>query len=328
MIRLLYRTADGKLRDDLTERDIATALRDEQGLLWVDLIEEPAETCAPLLLETFGFHPLAVDDALEERHVPKVDDWTSYLYVVLHAVAFDPHADRLIDTLELDIFLGKNYLVTYQARRIAAVERVWTAFRRDRRLLEREGEYLLYRLADELVTDYMPVIDQIDDEIDDVEAWIFDHPHATVLEDILSLKRALLQLRRILTPQREVLNRLARDEYAVVRSRYRVYFRDVYDHLVRLYDLNESMRELVTGVLETHLSVVNNRMNDIMKTLTVITTLFMPLSFVAGFFGMNFFGPTVVMAAWTSRTALALTLLAMALMPLGMALWMRRRGWL
>jgi len=328
MIRILYRTGDGQLRDDLTVETIATALQDEEGLLWVNLIEEPAETGGPLLLETFGFHPLAVDDALEERHVPKVDDWTTYLYVVLHAVAFDLQAERLISTLELDIFLGKNYLVTYQARPIAAVERVWTAFHRDRRLQEREAEYLLYRLADELVSDYMPAIDQIDAEIDRIEACIFDHPHATVLEDILTLKRALLQLRRILTPQREVLNRLARDEYAVVRSRYRVYFRDVYDHLVRLYDLNDSMRELVTGVLETHLSVVNNRMNDIMKTLTVITTLFMPLSFVAGFFGMNFFGPTEVMAAWTSRAALALTLLGMVLMPLGMALWMRRRGWL
>lgn len=142
------------------------------------------------------------------------------------------------------------------------------------------------------------------------------------------MKRALLRLRRIIAPQREVLNKLARGDFAVVSSDDRVYFRDVYDHLVRLHEISENLRDLLGSALDSYLSVVNNRMNEVMKVLTVITTLFMPLSFLAGFFGMNFFQPTVPLEAWTSRTAFWLMLVTMVLAPVGMAIYMRRRGWL
>jgi magnesium transporter len=135
-------------------------------------------------------------------------------------------------------------------------------------------------------------------------------------------------LRRIVAPQREVLNKLARGEYDVIDEERRVFFRDVYDHLVRMHDIIEGLRDLVSSALDTYLSVVNNRMNDVMKALTVITTLFMPLSFLSGFFGMNFFQPVVSLNAWTGSLAFGLTLGAMALLPAGMYLWMRRRAWM
>jgi magnesium transporter len=149
-----------------------------------------------------------------------------------------------------------------------------------------------------------------------------------MLEHIFDLKRALLHLRRIMAPQREVLNRLARGDYIVVGSGDRPFFRDVYDHLVRLYDISEGLRDLVSGALDTYLSVVNNRMNEVMKTLTVITTLFMPLSFLVGFFGMNFFEVTRALPAWTSRPAFFLVPAAMLVTPMAMYLWMRRRAWM
>jgi magnesium transporter len=328
MVRSLYRTQDGQVRIDLRPDEFAQALQDPAGLLWVDFSGEPPEVCEPILRETFGFHPLAVDDALEESHVPKVDDWGEYLYLVLHAVVFDQQADDLVNTLELDVFLGGNYLVTHQTQTLAAVDRVWTNSQRDVRYLDEGAVRLLYRLADEVVADYMPAVELIDEAIDGIEDQVFERPTPSLLEQVFALKRALLRLRRIIAPQREVLNKLARGDYAVVDPGERVFFRDVYDHLVRLYDITESLRDLTGSALDTYLSVVNNRMNEVMKTLTIITTLFMPVGFLTGFFGMNFFQPIVPLDVWTGRVAFALMLAAVVCVPLGMLLWMRRRAWM
>jgi len=328
MIRSLYRAPDGQVRIDLRPDEFAAALQDADGLLWVVMQEEPAEICEPILRETFGFHPLAVDDALEESHVPKVDDWGQYLYLVLHAVVFDPTDDEQIGTLELDVFLGKRYLVTHQKQAIVGVDRVWAVCQRDERHLQKGPEHVLYKLADELAADYMPVVEGIDEAIDQIEDQVFDNPAPAVLERIFTLKRALLHLRRIIAPQREVLNKLARGDFHVIDAEDQVFFRDVYDHFVRLHDITESLRDLSGSALDTYLSVMNNRMNEVMKTLTLITTLFMPLSFVVGFFGMNFFQPAIPLEEWTGRLAFVLMLSGMVFTPAVMFVWMRRRAWL
>jgi magnesium transporter len=328
MIRALYRPTKGRFRTDLKPDEFAAALKDTHGLLWVDFEGEPPEACEPILRETFGFHPLAVDDALRESHVPKVDDWGSYLYLVLPEVVFDPQDGPHLDMLELDAFLGKNYLVTHHDQPIAAVDRVWSACQRDERQPKQDADHVLYRLVDELAAGYLAVVEELDDAIESVEDQVFDNPTPAILEQVFMLKRALLRLRRVVVPQREVLNKLARDEYAVIDAQDRVFFRDVYDHLVRLHDITESMRDLLGGTLDTYLSVINNRMNEIMKTLTVITTLFMPISFVVGFFGMNFFQPVTALGVWTDRPAFILASAVMLLLPAGMYVWIRRRGWM
>jgi magnesium transporter len=328
MIRLVYDATDGHVRSDLKPEEIGAVLQQPGGLLWVDLANEPEEACRPLLRETFGFHPLAVDDALDETHVPKVDDWGEYLYLVLHAVVFDPADDEPLHTHELDLFLGRNYLVTYRTESIAAVERTWAACQRDERHLQKGASRLLYKLADELVADYMPAVEAMDEAIDQVEDEVFGQPGSSFLERIFALKRALLHLRRIVAPQREVLNKLARGDYGVIDEGERIFFRDLYDHLVRLYDITEGLRDLVGGALDTYLSVVSNRMNEVMRTLTVITTLFLPVSFLVGFFGTNFFQPVAALTAWTGRTAFVLLLLAMVVVPAGMFLWIRKRAWM
>jgi magnesium transporter len=328
MIRSLYRTQDGQIRTDLRSDEFRAALQDMEGLLWVDMVSEPPDACRSILHDTFGFHLLAVDDALEEAHVPKVDDWGEYIYLVMHAVVFDQEANEPLNTLELDVFMGKNYLVTYQAQPTAAAERVWTSGQRDVRHLQQGAEHLLYKLADELVADYMPVVEAMDEAIDRIEDEIFDNPGPALLGHIFTLKRALLHLRRIIAPQREVLNKLARGDYAVIDPEDRVFYRDVYDHLVRLYDITEGLRDLVGSALDTYLSVVSNRMNEVMKTLTVITTLFLPVSFLVGFFGTNFFQPVAPLNAWTSRPAFVLMMVAMVLVPLSIYFWMRKRAWM
>lgn len=328
MIRSLYQTQDGSAQTNLRPEELSLALRDQHGTLWVDFVNEPPETCEPILLGTFKFHPLAVDDALQESHVPKVDDWGDYLYIVLHAIALDNQDDGQVDTLELDIFLGKNYIVTHHDHPISTVDRVWAICHRDERHPKKGADHILYLLADELVASYMPVVEKIDEAIELIEDQVFDQPTQTMLEQLFTLKRVLLHMRRIVTPQREVINKLARDDYDVIDPHDRVFFRDVYDHLVRLHDINESMRDLVGGALDTYLSVVNNRMNEVMKTLTVITTLFMPISFLVGFFGMNFFQPVTPLDMWTDRPALLLTLAAIIFIPVSLYLWIRHRAWM
>jgi magnesium transporter len=181
---------------------------------------------------------------------------------------------------------------------------------------------------DEIVTSFMPVVEQLDLSLDQIEDEIFSKYTPGTLEKLFSIKRSVLYLRRILAPQRETLNKLARDEYEAIDVRDRIYFRDVYDHLVRMYDITESVRELVSGALDSYLSVVNNRLNDVMKTLTIITTLFMPISFITSFFGMNFFQPVIPLGVWTRWPAFLITLLIMVATPIGMYLWMRRRRWM
>jgi len=327
MLRIMYITPKQEFQTDLSLEDIKPLLKVPEGLIWVDFEATPPEDDAPILLDIFGFHPLAVDDALQESHVPKLDDWGEYLYIVLHSVVSLPENDGDLDTLELDVFIGQNYIVTHHDQPISALEHVWSTCQRDDRLIKNGADHLLYRLIDEIVASYMTVVDALDDAIDRAEAQIFTRPTPRTLERIFSLKRGVLRLRRIIGPQREVLNKLARDDYEVIDARARIYFRDIYDHLVRLYDIAESIRDLVGGALDTYLSVINNRMNDIMKTLTIITTLFMPISFVTGFFGMNFFQAVAPLEVWTGLPVFLVTLVVMVLTPVSMFLWMRRRGW-
>src|SRR6266516_1603143 len=328
MIRSLYYVPGESIRKDIPPKEFPQLIQNQQGLLWVDFVSEPPETCLPIL-QDFQFHPLAIDDALQETHVPKLDDWGDYLYIVLNYMNAEEKGDLWeTDVDELDIFLGKNYIVTHHDHPISAVDETWAACDRDPRNVQEGADHLLYKIADNLVAEYMPAVEKVDSAIDQIEDQIFDRPSPRTLERLFALKRVLLSMRRILLPQREVLNKLARDDYKVIDPRDRIFFRDIYDHLVRLHDVNESLRDLVGGALDTYLSVINNRMNEVMKTLTIITTLFMPLAFVTGFFGMNFFEPPGSLNNWTSNPVFYIVLAINILLPIGMYIWMRRRTWI
>jgi magnesium transporter len=288
----------------------------------VDFNAEPLATVEPPLRDTFGFHALAIDDALREVHVPKIDDWGDYIYAVVHGVMFDPKSLALT-TRELDVFLGRNYLVTHHRQSVDAVERVWRHVCAEHRELEYGPDYLLYLLLDTLTADYMPTIDALDDTLDALETAVFSRLTSQTLGTIFAVKRAALHLRRIINPQREVLNKLARDSYNVIDPKDRVFFRDVYDHLVRLVDLNETLRDLTSGALDTYMSVTSNRINEVMKVLTVISALFMPISFVTGFFGMNFQGLPFD-NHWLMVGVVGMILVT----PLSMLYWFVLRGWL
>lgn len=328
MIRSLYYVPGNPIRKDISPQEFPELVHEQGSLLWVDFTGEPPETCLPIL-QGFGFHRLAIEDALLETHLPKLDDWGDYLYIALNYMSTRENGHSWeTEVDELDVFLGRNYIVTHHDHPIKAIEDTWAACDRDERNIQEGADHILYKITDNLVAEYMPTIEKIDDAIDQIEDQVFDRPTPRTLERLFALKRILVAMRRILLPQREVLNKLARDDYKVIDQKDRVFFRDIYDHLVRLHDLNESLRDLVGGVLDTYLSVINNRMNEVMKTLTIITTLFMPLSFLTGFFGMNFFEPLGLMQAWTTNPVFFVVLAITVLLPIGMYVWFRRRKWL
>ncbi|MCX6078003.1 MAG: magnesium/cobalt transporter CorA [Chloroflexi bacterium] len=327
MIRSLCFLPDQEPRTEIAITEYADLLSNPKALLWIDFDGEPDASTEPIMTGIFRFHPLAVDDALQETHTPKVDDWGDYIYLVLNAMAFSSNDGLELTTHELDIFLGKNFMVTHHDQPLGFIEKARTLFFRDRRYTSHGSDHLLYKIIDDLVSEYMPMVEAIDDQIDRVEDEVLTRAEPDTLERIFTLKRIILSMRRILGPQREVLNKLARDDFEVIDPHDRIFFRDIYDHLVRLHDVNEGMRDLISGSLDTYLSVINNRMNDVMKTLTIITTLFMPISFLTGFFGMNFFEPVAGLTAWTSRLAFGLALTVFICVPIGMFIWMKRRTW-
>lgn len=328
-MRILYVDQAGQLHfPEAIPADWHMETAQRPNLLWIDLDDgEAAEKIEDLMTRRFGFHPLAIDDALHEIHMPKIDDWGTYLYLALQDIVYEREQSG-ITLPELDVFMGRQFMVTYHVGELTAVDRVWQMCQRNNRWLQHGADHLLYRLIDEIVNNFTAVLEQLEGDIMQLESQIFADPSAYLLGRLTTYKRMVLQIRRVLAPQREVVSKMARSPYEVIGTKDQVYFRDVYDHMVRLYDLSDSVRDMVMGSMEIYLTVVNNRMNDIMKTLTIITTLFMPLTFITGFFGMNFFQAVLSPHFWTGPWMLGLTLASIILLPAIMFTWIRRHAWM
>jgi magnesium transporter len=337
MIDILYRNASGAIvkgEPAALPEILRQCHTTPSAMLWVDLIDGAEKGTDPeiaqVLSQVFKFHPLSIEDALEETSTPRLDDWGHYLYVVLHGVHYSAD-DEQLHTHELDIFIGKDYIVTHRWEKIAAVEHVKGNVLRDQRHTQRGPDYVLYELCDQLAADYMPVLESLDGELDDLEGAVFDARRIRgrlPTAQIFRIKRKVLALRRILSPQREVINKLARDPHPAIDPKEQIYFRDAYDHFVRLHELTENMRDVTAGTLDTYLSVAANRTNDVMKALTLVTVIFAPLSFITGFWGMNFFGASYELDLGVPRALLfVLMLLSIAAVPVGLLLLFKKRGW-
>jgi magnesium transporter len=291
------------------------------------LIDEPHEA-EKILRDAFEFHPLAIEDALHESHIPAMNDWGDYIYLTIHAAPPFSVTQNDMDTIELDIFFGINYLVTYHAMPIIALEQVWDHYLRGGYPNNQTPGRMLYNILDVIAMDYTKLTGVLDDDIEDLQQKVINEEHIQdLMETILATRNMLSKLRRIIAPQAELLNRMARGGHSLLPQADLFFYRDVYDHFARLNQEVENLRDMSSVALEVYLSVINNRMNNIMKTLTVITTLFMPLSFLTGFFGMNFFQP-IFSNNWTSIPSFLITLAILVSMPGAMFLWMRRRTWL
>lgn len=330
MIRCLVRQPDGAIRLGRADGELTADLADPKKCIWIDIAfvpEQRAEVEA-FLKAHFQFHPLAIEDALQQSHLSRVDNWQDHLYIVLDAL--DLELNRTLEQQELDLFLGKNYLVTLHEVPIRPLDALWDQCRQaGERRFKSGPDHLMYQLIDKIVAEYLVVVDGLDDEVDELEHEVFRTAEPTIVTRIFQLRRTLLKLRRIMSYLRETLNRLARDDFPVIDAQERIYFRDVYDHTVRLYEIAEGLRDMAVGAMDSYMMVTSNRLNEVMRTLTVVTVLFAPLTFLTGFFGMNFFGGSYeVPTTWPAWLLFVLCLVGLLTMPVAMFYWIDRKGWL
>ena len=321
---LVYRPGTPKIIEGKTVEDLPELLKDKSAVIWVDM-ESPTADDERVLLDVFHFHPLTVEDCRENRHYPKIEEFNDYIYFIVHGVTANTSPDRF-NTIELDGFLGPNYVITYHHDMFRSINNVKQLLRTTPIACQRGSAFLLHQILDQVVDFYSPVLDDFDDRIDKLEDDIFTlrRPNNQILSEIMDLKRSVLRLRRISGKQMDILHRMSRGEFALIPEEMRPFYRDVYDHLVRVVDLAESYRDLISGSLEAYLSVVSNRLNEIMKVLTIFSAVMLPLTFIAGVYGMNFDNMPELHSRYGYYAAWAI----MLIVAVGMLLFFKRRGWI
>jgi len=316
-----FRCVGGRI--DLLEFRPELLREPEAATHWIDL-EDPTVREATILEEPFHFHPLAIEDCLSEVHHPKVDEYEGYLFIILHGIRFDAPTDQFI-TRELDIFLGPNYLITHHNGPMRSITAARDLCGKNQQAAMPKGvDFLLHQIVDQVFEHYFPSLDEIEDKIQLVQVEVFEQANRETLDRIFTLKRDVMQLRRICTPQREIIHRLSRGEFKVISPKAAIYFRDIYDNLYRIVDASYSYQDMMQGTLDAYLSAVNNRLNETMKRLTVFAAVLASLTVITGVYGMNFeFMPEL---HWHYGYMWAIFL--MVAVPTGIVLWFRKQGWL
>jgi magnesium transporter len=296
---------------------------DSKIWVWVDL-SDPTPEDTRVLTEIFHFHELAIEDALAEIHHPKVESYGDYLYLILHAIDFNPreHAFR---TKEVDFFLGWQYLVTMHNGKSRSIARISEICGRNDRVLGEGPAALLYRIIDGMVDNYRPEVDKLGARLDTMEKEVFQHPKPTLVKRILDFKRDVASLRRVVMPQRDAVGRLARREFPQISEALSYRFRDVHDHLVRLADEAMYFADRISSLLDAHLSNVSNQLNGVMKVLTIISTIFMPLTVLTGMYGMNVHLPHFPGADGAQFWWIVALMFAVSLI---MLVFFRRKNWI
>jgi magnesium transporter len=322
-LRAYYLTTDGTLQRELSEEQIKAAFESKEGLLWVD-ISETTEEDGRFLERVFKFHHLAIEDCVSPLiHPPKIDDFDDYLFITAHGINHVAESD-IVETAELALFLGRNFVVSNHNTPLYSTEAVRQMVESDGRPMRRGTDFLAHALVDALIDNVLPTVDIMSDVAQDIEEETIRNPQPPTLEAILKLKRSTLRIHRVMAPQREVLNRLSRGEFPIIRSEAQIYYRDVYDHLVRIEDLNQTIRDRADNALATYLSAVANKQNETMKVLSIVAAIFLPLTLVAGIYGMNFEHMPELKWEWAYFAVLGF----MGIVVISVIWWFWARNWI
>jgi magnesium transporter len=331
MLTLFILHGDGRVTRDYSEQVLAAALRDPTCTFWLDMLKPTDEEIA-LLDDIFGFHPLAIEDTINYAQRPKIESYnhigdsctTGYFYMVFHGPDLETFRESL-RTKELDLFVSSRYLVTIHEEEMKSVLTVLNRASADPAgILARGTDLLLHNIIDYMVDHYEPILDYLDEALDALEERALTDPSPAVLSEIANKKKELLNLRRIVGPQREVIAQLTRGEVPFIRESTRIYLRDVQDHLIRVVEMIELYRDLVLGSRDIYLSSIGNNTNQVMKTLTIISVIGLPFTVITGFFGMNFFDTEGLHRHGVFAIAVAVMLGAVA----GLLVWFRIRKWI
>ena len=282
MLKALYIKPKSPVREVLERDEIERLFRSGDGTLWIDL-ETSTDAERELLVSLCGFHRMAVDQCVSATNHPRPTDYGDYLYLIFHGVK----SKLPISTEEVDVFLGTRLLVSYHAGPVAAIREAWKRCLEVGPLMERGPDRVLAEILDDIADEYLAIMEAFDEGIDDIEDRLFKHASRPALREIFAMKKDILHLRRVVGPQREVLNRLARAEFRVVSKTEAILFRDVFDRVYRVAETLESFRDVLSSATEVYLTVVSNRTNEIVKVLTVFSIILMSTSLLAGLYGMN-----------------------------------------
>lgn len=303
------------------QAEIGRLLRGERGLLWVDLHARDLGATQAFLVHQLGFHPLAVEDALSPHERPALHEYDQTLFLEAHPVLIQEREERY---LRIGFFVGKHFLVTVHTEPVPLLTEWFDRWCSDPATVAPSSAILLHLLLDAIVDDYFPVSDLLQEAVDALEEQLFDKEQQGLATQILAAKRRWLVFRQHITPLRDILNALLRRGTPVLSAEILPYLQDVYDHTLRLTEIADLSRDVLAGVLDAHLSIISNRLNDIMRVLTVIATLLMSMGFIASIYGMNFAFMPELRWQWGYPFALGL----MTLVALLELLFFRRKGWI
>jgi magnesium transporter len=305
MIRAFIHTGGDKIKETSDADEMAREIKAAKHTIWVDF-EKPTEKELGYLHSKFGFHPLTHEDVMHENQRPKIDDYDKYAFIVVRGVG----EGGVEDTSQLNIYLSRTFIVTVNRRPIMGEEEVIAKVRRNPLILKRGPDFVAYSLLDAVVDEFFPVLQDLDDKLDDIEDRIFVKTDIKTLEKLFKIKRRVIAVRRVAWPMRDILNILARRDFRFIKADNAIYFRDVYDHLVRISEMTDTLRDMITSGMEGYLSVISNNLNVIMKKLTAITALIMVPALIAGIFGMNFDNIPELHGEWGFYWSLVLMFLA------------------
>lgn len=330
VVTAVHYTAEDYTETRVTDLQAYLQTVPRDGVLWfnVDGLGDIA------ILETlgahFGLHPLSLEDVLHIPQRAKLEDYEHYLFLVLHMALLEPEATG--ETEQVSLFLGPAYVLTFQEQPGSDLfETVRLRLRQGRGKLRQSGaDDLAYALLDAAIDGFFPVLENLGDRLTALEEAVLDHPTRETMQAIYTVRRTLIALRRVLWPLRGAVQAFERDDSGLVTVSTRVFLRDCYDHVLQVLDVLENYRELVAGLMETYLSSQSNHLNEIMKVLTIISTIFMPLSFIAGVYGMNF---KTEVSPWNMPElswywGYPLSLLLMVALAMSLLVFFRRKGWL
>jgi magnesium transporter len=326
-LHVVHYGPDGVVDERAPSLERVRQLREKAGTMWLDVTGLGDAELVGRVGELFGLHPLALEDVLHVHQRAKVEDYGSHYYFVARVV----NPGELLDTEQLSLFFGERFVVTFQERAGDPFEPVRDAIRAGRGRLRAQGaDYLAYRLLDAALDPYFPQAERIALRLDTIEEEMLEHPRRRHMQELFALRRELLALRRAAWPLRDALQNLMRASDGKIAPETLPYLRDAQDHAVQALDMVENEREIATGLIELHLAAQSQRMNEVMKVLTIISTIFIPLTFIVGVYGMNFdpaAGP-FSMPELQSPYGYAACLAAMAVIASSLCWWFRHRGWI
>jgi magnesium transporter len=317
-----YLKDGGRFESDLDMEYLREVLADEDNEVWID-IEDIGPDEVAFLRDELNIHPVAIEEVTEETERPEMQSFGQHILLVLHAPS--PNLVKGgMDTVEIDFLVGNNFVVTVRSGPIASVKDLEDRVRTNPRIMSRGCDFMLYFMADAMVDDYTPILNAIDRRIDATQEIAARNPTSETFSDLMKLKADVLEIRRATVPQLDVLRSLIRGHTDIIETGLSVYFRSVCDHLQQVNGMLEAFREEINSTIQVSLAVKQDQMNEIMKVLTIIAVIMMPLTLITGFFGMNFEelswfeGP----APWIASTV------GMVLIAAGLVLYFRRRRWL